>query len=651
MRLRYLHLPQCGPLIDTSVVFGREERIAQTLNLQRKGSLNFVVGVNGTGKSSLLRTIYGIYRSLNKREKPALPVTLAWDRTIGGKTRTTLLHYTNQKTSQPFVATFKMVPASANRSDWAGISIALNQEKEHPLIEGLDMSSGPEIFTDSLLISQLPKRLIAYTSGPADLWLQVDHPIYHPKQEDDGFNQAEEERPQGWSLGREAEEVQPARISNILTRFALESGANRPYLPTSGAVLPEEALDQVRQELVPLDELRKKVYSNAMLRKDGLDDSYFHINPHHLRYAGIAMALLQAEKELADHNQDIQREKLRDAFQQQRTNDDNSQDARRVLNKIDWFWPTHLSITYRDMDDRVNSKQHRELACLVALADEIVAQPLDCVRAVFSLGPSDRIGLTDKLQNAFKGDIPDRALAVAAARVDNCKTGAGAILRIFSEDDNVDSTPMDVFNRLRDWERSGLLKEITLTVKRISQTQSPIDQPDDLIVTYEQLSDGEQMFLGRMGLLSLLRGQDGSLLLFDEPETHFNDVWKREIVEMVDMGLLNNTAVNVIISTHTSIALTDAFAAEVTLLADGKATDVALPLFGADPGRLFLRVFGAKDMIGVRAAKLLRAKLSQVTWTDEEKEALRLLIDETGSGWQRAQLMEILDRLDNPDVA
>ena len=85
MRLRYLHLPRCGPLTDTAIVFGREDLIAKTLNLPRKGSLNFVVGVNGSGKSSLLRALYRIFRSLKRREWPALPVTLAWDRTMGAK--------------------------------------------------------------------------------------------------------------------------------------------------------------------------------------------------------------------------------------------------------------------------------------------------------------------------------------------------------------------------------------------------------------------------------------------------------------------------------------------------------------------------------------------------------------------------------------
>jgi hypothetical protein len=78
---------------------------------------------------------------------------------------------------------------------------------------------------------------------------------------------------------------------------------------------------------------------------------------------------------------------------------------------------------------------------------------------------------------------------------------------------------------------------------------------------------------------------------------------------------------------------------------------VIFPTFGADPGRILLHVFGAPDMIGARAAEFLRSKLDPSKWPPEDREKLRLLIDEIGSGWPRAKLMEILERLDNPDVA
>jgi hypothetical protein len=208
--------------------------------------------------------------------------------------------------------------------------------------------------------------------------------------------------------------------------------------------------------------------------------------------------------------------------------------------------------------------------------------------------------------------------------------------------------PLDVFSHLRDWERTGLLEEITLTVKRLHRPESADgEEADDTLVTYDQLSDGEQMLLGRMGLLFLLRGQDGSLLLLDEPETHFNDVWKREIVEMVDMGLLNTTDSNVIVATHTSIVLTDAFAAEVTVLDkrdEGiSARGVTGGLFGTDPGEVTMNLFRAESSIGSRSVELLD-QLLKTEWKDRESE-LEAILNVLGSSFHRAELRAVLKHL------
>ena len=84
------------------------------------------------------------------------------------------------------------------------------------------------------------------------------------------------------------------------------------------------------------------------------------------------------------------------------------------------------------------------------------------------------------------------------------------------------------------------------------------------MLLYDWLSDGERMFLGRIALFYLLKGQDNALLILDEPETHFNDIWKRRLVDILD-GALGDLASDVIISTHSSIALTDVFAEEIGL--------------------------------------------------------------------------------------
>ena len=169
------------------------------------------------------------------------------------------------------------------------------------------------------------------------------------------------------------------------------------------------------------------------------------------------------------------------------------------------------------------------------------------------------------------------------------------------------------------------------------------------MTTFDQLSDGEQMLLGRVGLFFLLRRQDGALLLLDEPETHFNDVWKREIVDLIDEAILKTTSAQVVVATHTSIALTDVFSSEILRLArrDGRieAEAAAFPTFGADPGRILLHVFGSPDVIGSRAAEFLREKLRR-EWTSADRAELERLINEIGSGWPRAKLAEILSKLD-----
>jgi ABC-type molybdenum transport system ATPase subunit/photorepair protein PhrA len=645
MRLRYLHLPRCGPLTDTAIVFGREDLIDRTLDLPRKGSLNFVVGVNGSGKSTLLRALYQIFRALKNRKFPTFPFTLAWDFAPSGDIVSAVLHAPENKKDAYFVA-IDHADAPSSKSGWILTTTAL--KSDYGTAERGENALG------SYLQAHLPKRLIAYTSGADDPWLPIDHPTFRPVEEDEGQYQTEDERPPGWSMDQEWREEQPIRISNVLAHYAPKASSTTQTLPAAGPTreLTNESVERLRQELEELERVRKKALPASLPGGDRLDESYFRIRARHLRYAGVTLGLWQTAKELAGKAEEHDREAFRKLLLQQRGPDEKPKHARRVLNEIDWFWPTHLSITYRDTDDRVSLRQRQELLCLVALADEVIAQPRGRQRAVFYLGPSGGISLTEKLKGAFPFGISNSAIEIIAKRVDGCKTMAEAILRVLSSDTDFDSTPIEVFTRLRDWERTGLLENLTLTVKRLHCTVAADGEPDETIVTYDQLSDGEQMLLGRMGLLFLLRGQHGSLLLLDEPETHFNDVWKREIVEMIDMSLLNSTAANVLVATHTSIALTDAFAAEVTVLDknDGQTTarGVTGGLFGTDPGEVAMNLFRADSSIGSRSVEILD-QLLKTEWKGRET-VLEAILNVLGSSFHRAELRAILKQLrGNPD--
>lgn len=136
---------------------------------------------------------------------------------------------------------------------------------------------------------------------------------------------------------------------------------------------------------------------------------------------------------------------------------------------------------------------------------------------------------------------------------------------------------------------------------------------DDIgVLRYEELSDGEQMVLGRMALFHLLQGQRDALLLLDEPETHFNDKWKREIVDIID-DAIRHTANDVLISTHSAIVLSDVFNNEIVMVQktqDGSTVrSVDEPTFATDPSALMMTVFGAEDSIGKRAQEFIEDKL------------------------------------------
>ena len=89
MRLRYLHLKNYPPINDIKVCF------ASGSPLDRECAIRFVVGVNGSGKSNLLRAVAEIFLSLSDLRVPAFPVSLIYELGLRDKPnhRTLLLHY------------------------------------------------------------------------------------------------------------------------------------------------------------------------------------------------------------------------------------------------------------------------------------------------------------------------------------------------------------------------------------------------------------------------------------------------------------------------------------------------------------------------------------------------------------------------------
>ena len=140
---------------------------------------------------------------------------------------------------------------------------------------------------------------------------------------------------------------------------------------------------------------------------------------------------------------------------------------------------------------------------------------------------------------------------------------------------------------------------------------------------FDWLSDGERSFLGRMALFALFRA-DNLLIILDEPEVHFNDVWKREIVHMLDQIMVGCSS-HAIISTHSSIALTDVSQKDILVFrrlgqyveGEDAVKEPGIRTLGADPSDIMVHVFGTKFASGAHSVNFIREKIAQSESRDD----------------------------------
>lgn len=177
------------------------------------------------------------------------------------------------------------------------------------------------------------------------------------------------------------------------------------------------------------------------------------------------------------------------------------------------------------------------------------------------------------------------------------------------DSETVDDAPLELFRQLnvlcekRPF-ADAPLQAVNLFLRR--RIETPINgdteqtQERPMLQLFDWLSDGERSFLARMALFALFR-TDNLLILLDEPEVHFNDIWKRRIVQMLD-NIMSGKKSHALITTHSSIALSDVPPENIMKLERTGMEVTALrprfQTFGADPGDIMVHVFGAPQAAG-----------------------------------------------------
>ncbi len=342
------------------------------------------------------------------------------------------------------------------------------------------------------------------------------------------------------------------------------------------------------------------------------------ITPTLLKFALLAVTVPLAMQELREHNT---AEDIATFITRLQQEPDTLSGLRRLLAQIGWVWPVSVSFSIDFHPHDWTDAQKAKLRPFFSLATTVIreSEPSSKRRLFFDLKAKPRDSFTNSSGETIEY-VGDGLLDYLGGRAGH---------------------PFDHFTMLLGLHQEGLLVDVQIALRK-----TDIDD----ILLFDELSDGEQVYLGRMALFHLMEGQQDTLILLDEPETHFNDKWKREIVGIID-DVLHNTANAVIISTHSSITLTDVFNDEIVLFEkqDGEARriDIASTTFGADPSEVMIRLFDVPDSVGQRARKWLEQKIEEGYWRPEQREELTRLIQRIGPGFYRSELRAILKRLED----
>jgi len=192
--------------------------------------------------------------------------------------------------------------------------------------------------------------------------------------------------------------------------------------------------------------------------------------------------------------------------------------------------------------------------------------------------------------------------------------------------------PFPLLSALVNLHQRGIVKDIHMSFQREGCGE---------LLQLDALSDGELMWLARMGLILMSQKHCGSnsLFLLDEPDVHFNDDWNKEFVHML-YEMSGETPHQFIIATHSPLLLTDVWPEQLYLFRKNPETGTStvdiptISTFAAQRERIATELFDT-DPIGVFAQLNIKKLLHE---TDADK--LLDGIGRVGPGYPRFRLYE-----------
>jgi restriction system-associated AAA family ATPase len=179
------------------------------------------------------------------------------------------------------------------------------------------------------------------------------------------------------------------------------------------------------------------------------------------------------------------------------------------------------------------------------------------------------------------------------------------------------------------------------------------DQPKELLL--REFSDGEHQFLHTMGICLMLKDRR-TLLLLDEPETHFNPKWRAEFIQLlnnsIEAGGSNNFLKDVLITSHSPFIISDCLPDKVLFFTRNEqkklevknASELGLKTYGSSVDYILKNFFGT-NLISSKSFNDLKDIIDHGT-IDE----LRKAVDDFGESSQKQFLFKkIYEKMEKKD--
>lgn len=172
-----------------------------------------------------------------------------------------------------------------------------------------------------------------------------------------------------------------------------------------------------------------------------------------------------------------------------------------------------------------------------------------------------------------------------------------------------------------------------------------------------EFSDGEHQFLHTMGICLMLKDRR-TLLLLDEPETHFNPGWRGKFIKVLNDSLkaggTNNFLKDVILTSHSPFIISDCLPSNVIFFNRNKEThkiearstrEMDFNTYGTSVEIILDELFDYNQSIGDWANEELKTISFENIKTNEDKEAIKEELKILGESIEKDLVLAKLNRI------